>query len=102
MDRRDFVAATSALGLVGGAATAAAGESTKLTPAMEQAREAALKVLKPTDRELEYGLRLHGESVVFDVYGFAPAPSPTSRLCGRRTTPVGPTPNCTTFGKKWG
>src|SRR5262245_43422442 len=74
MDRRDFVAATAGLALVGGAPPSAGGaeEPVKLTPAMEQAREAGLKALKPTARELEHGLKLHAESVVFDAYGFAP------------------------------
>ena len=74
MDRRDFVAASAGLALVGGAAPPAGGadEPVKLTPAMEQAREAGLKALKPTARELERGLKLHAESLVFDAYGFAP------------------------------
>jgi membrane dipeptidase len=39
---------------------------------IEKARQAALAVLSPTDAELERGLRLHAESIVFDAYGFAP------------------------------
>jgi membrane dipeptidase len=83
MDRRDFVAATAGLALVGGstdargpASAGGAEEPVKLTPAMEQAREAGLKALKPTARELERGLKLHAESVVFDAYGFAPRAAP--------------------------
>jgi len=74
MDRRDFVAASAGLALVVGAAppAPAADEPVKLTPAMDQAREAGLKALKPTARELERGLKLHAESLVFDAYGFAP------------------------------
>lgn len=79
MDRRDFVAATAGLALVGGASAAADGEPVKLTPAMEQAREAGLKALKPTARELEYGLRLHAEAVVFDAYAFAPRAAPDTQ-----------------------
>ncbi len=37
-----------------------------------RARDAALAVLKPTPAELDHGLRLHRESLVFDAYGFAP------------------------------
>ena len=35
-------------------------------------RQAALLVLKPTPAQLEHGLRLHAESLVFESYGFAP------------------------------
>jgi len=37
-----------------------------------KAREAALAVLKPSRAELEHGLALHRDSLVFDAYGFAP------------------------------
>lgn len=70
MDRRDFVASTAGIAFAGGAAPG--GGPAKLTPTMEQAREAGLKALKPTARELERGLKLHAESLVFDGYGFAP------------------------------
>lgn len=46
--------------------------TTRLRPSIQNAREVALKILKPTDAELEKGLRIHAESVVFDSYGFAP------------------------------
>src|SRR5688572_11036869 len=74
MDRRDFVAATAGLAVVGSVPASAGGaeEPVRLTPAMGQARETGLKALKPTARELERGLKLHAESVVFDAYGFAP------------------------------
>jgi len=42
------------------------------SPGFISAREAALDVLKPTQAELETGLRIHYESLVFDTYGFAP------------------------------
>jgi membrane dipeptidase len=85
MDRRDFVAATTGLALVGGVPTSAGGaeEPVKLTPAMEQARGAGLKALKPTARELERGLRLDAESVVFDAYGFAPRAAPDNEALRR-------------------
>jgi membrane dipeptidase len=35
-------------------------------------RDAALAVLKPSRADLEHGLALHRESLVFDAYGFAP------------------------------
>ena len=43
-----------------------------MTEAMRQARDVALALLKPSQRDLEYGLRLHEESVVIDSYGFSP------------------------------
>ena len=52
--------------------TTAAEKEFKLTPAMQSARDAGLKALKPSAKELEHGLKLHAESIVFDAYGFAP------------------------------
>jgi membrane dipeptidase len=40
--------------------------------AIERARGVALEILKPSRKELEHGLELHRNSVVFDAYGFAP------------------------------
>ena len=39
---------------------------------IENARNAALDILKPSQKELEHGLELHEESVVCESYGFAP------------------------------
>ena len=39
---------------------------------IQKHRRAALAVLKPTKAQLDRGLKLHGESLVFDTYGFAP------------------------------
>ncbi len=39
---------------------------------IHQARQQALEVLKPSERDLQHGLELHKQSVVFDAYGFAP------------------------------
>jgi membrane dipeptidase len=39
---------------------------------IEHCRQVGLDVLKPTKAQLEHGLELHANSVVFDVYGFAP------------------------------
>lgn len=44
----------------------------RLNPQVQHTREVALKILNPTPKELERGLRLHAESIVFDAYGFAP------------------------------
>ena len=43
-----------------------------LNPEMQKYRDAALAVLKPSAAELERGLELHANSVVFDSYGFSP------------------------------
>lgn len=40
---------------------------------IEKAREAALGLLQPSQRDLEHGLKLHEDSVVFESYGFSPA-----------------------------
>lgn len=39
---------------------------------IEANRDVALQILKPSRRDLEYGLELHRRSLVFDAYGFAP------------------------------
>ncbi len=39
---------------------------------IENARQAALDILKPSKKDLEHGLELHRQSLVFDGYGFSP------------------------------
>lgn len=39
---------------------------------IEQARLLGLQVLKPSERDLQHGLELHANSIVFDIYGFSP------------------------------
>lgn len=39
---------------------------------IQRARQAALDILKPKPKDLEHGIALHSESVVFDGYAFAP------------------------------
>ncbi len=46
--------------------------TTRLNPKIEASREVALGILKPSRSELDRGLKLHAESVVFDGYGFGP------------------------------
>ncbi len=41
-------------------------------PVIAQARKLALSVMKPSPRDLEHGLELHANSLVFDSYGFSP------------------------------
>ncbi len=79
INRRRFLGASTALSLVG-ASTASAAENDerptknpqRLNPKMQHAREVALSILKPNKRDLEHGLKLHAESLVFDAYGFSP------------------------------
>jgi len=44
----------------------------KMNKRVREAREVALKILKPSRRELKHGMELHESSVVIDAYGFAP------------------------------
>jgi len=47
-------------------------EKIKLNRKIREAREIALKILKPSREELKRGMDLHANSVVIDAYGFAP------------------------------
>jgi len=40
---------------------------------IEYARKCALEILKPSRKDLEHGLELHKNSIVFDSYGFSPS-----------------------------
>ena len=53
-------------------AASSQGMPTHPNPRIQQARDLALSLLKPSARDLDYGLKLHAESLVFDSYGFAP------------------------------
>jgi membrane dipeptidase len=58
-----------------GAVAAPSGRHPLLTTrhlGIQRARDAALAVLQPTLAQLEHGLELHQQSLVFDAYGFAP------------------------------
>ncbi len=81
--RRGFLkmsAGVTALGAVGSLqihvprATAATGTGVLSPPneKIQQGREAALQVLKPSRRDLEHAFELHAHSLVFESYGFAP------------------------------
>jgi membrane dipeptidase len=39
---------------------------------IQEARQAALEILKPSEKDLQHGLELHADSLVFETYGFAP------------------------------
>ncbi len=65
MNRRQFIGAAGSL-------AAAAQLRSQTNDRIERDRQTALDILKPSARDLEYGLSLHRESLVFDAYGFAP------------------------------
>ena len=46
--------------------------SAPTTQKIEEARKVALQILKPSKKELERGMELHTNSLVFDTYGFMP------------------------------
>ncbi|MFK5921243.1 MAG: membrane dipeptidase [Verrucomicrobiota bacterium] len=50
----------------------AAQPTAEPNPVIENARQAALDILKPSKKDLEHGLELHRQSLVFDGYGFSP------------------------------
>lgn len=88
MERRHFLtgaaplaaAATSPAVLTSSASAAAAGTTgdrvamltQNLNPDIQKARDAALAVLKPSEKDLQRGLELHADAIVFDAYGFSP------------------------------
>ena len=55
-----------------GPLAAAAQLPSQTNDRIEHDRQVALETLKPSQRDLEHGLELHGESLVFDAYGFSP------------------------------
>jgi membrane dipeptidase len=88
MNRRHFIGGLSALPVAGGPAAQAQGvigglsalpaasgptaQAQGLNAKIQQDRDAALEVLKPSRKELEHGLELHADSVVIESYGFSP------------------------------
>ena len=43
---------------------------------IQKARDAAIEALKPSAKDIEHGLELHANSLVFESYGFAPRAAP--------------------------
>jgi membrane dipeptidase len=39
---------------------------------MQKSRDAVMGILRPSQKDIEHGLELHADSVVFDTYGFSP------------------------------
>ena len=80
LSRRRFLKTSAGWTLLGAAAQswnirpAAAGPPSLPPPneTIQKAREVALSVLKPSRKELEHGLELHANSLVFESYGFSP------------------------------
>jgi membrane dipeptidase len=81
MERRNFLKGAAPLAAAAATPfTAADGRegdpigdfTTNLLPSIQKARDAAMSVLKPSTRDLEHGLALHADSLVFDSYGFSP------------------------------
>ncbi len=93
--RREFLGGSLGLSVAGAAAVLAAGPASgsdqdaasggqadgnadatasgwKDNQVIQDARQVALDILKPNKKDLEHGLELHANSLVFDIYGFAP------------------------------
>ena len=47
---------------------------------MQYSWNCAIDILKPSKKELEHGLELHKDTIVFDAYGFAPSMPPDAGL----------------------
>ncbi len=50
----------------------AAPQAFQMNDQIKKAREMALNILKPSQKQLEHGFELHRNSLVFDTYGFMP------------------------------
>ncbi len=96
MDRRRFLQASAGLPLAG-LAVAHAGEADEPQAAekaaesvswesnsvIQEARQVALDILKPSKKDVQHGLELHAESLVFDSYGFAPRAAVDGEAIGK-------------------
>ena len=82
-DRRQFIESIAGVSALSMAARTAysqetsrrnsAGDlTTRLNPKIQASRDVALGILKPSVAEMDRGLKLHAESIVFDAYGFGP------------------------------
>ena len=43
-----------------------------MNESIQQARDVALNILKPSQRDIEHGMELHKNSLVCESYGFSP------------------------------
>ena len=55
-----------------GASFAPLLQAAETNPKIREAREAAMAVLKPSQKDLEHALELHSKSLVVESYGFSP------------------------------
>jgi membrane dipeptidase len=55
-----------------GSPFAALLQPAQTNPRIQEARNAAIAVLKPSEKELEHALELHAKSLVVESYGFSP------------------------------
>ncbi len=62
MQRREFLASS----------LAQLPNPASLLPHIRKSRDAALAILKPSERDLQHGLELHASSLVIEPYGFSP------------------------------
>ena len=84
INRRDFLHASLGLSLAGSAGVLGsepaalpepiwrADPSWEKNEVIQQARRVALDILKPSQKDLQHGLELHADSLVFETYGFSP------------------------------
>ncbi len=75
--RRAFLKSLAGVSILSAGTRIASAEppASPLSPPNEKirkAREVAMGVLQPTAQQIEHGMRLHAESLVFESYGFAP------------------------------
>ncbi len=73
--RRGFLLSAVAASLasrLSGARRLLAGPLASSNEVIQQARQVALSILAPKDRDVQHGLELHANSLVFESYGFAP------------------------------
>ena len=81
-NRRQFLKTSAAMPLLLGGNSFGTGsvktgnnssaEDFVINEKMQEARQVALEILKPTKRDLEHGLELHYDSLVVESYGFSP------------------------------
>ena len=55
---------------------------------IERDKQIGLKILEPSQKDLDRGLELHKESIVFDSYGFSPTSVPDSVSYTNLTLPT--------------
>jgi len=74
--RRHFLKTSAGLTMLGAAAhlprISAAPPPLPSNEKIQKVRDVALSVLKPSQKDLEHGLELHANSLVFESYGFSP------------------------------